>query len=374
MERSRRNAAMELMRVLAMLMIIGHHLVYYSGLISIGPGLNRHFARLINVGGKLGVNLFVMIGAWFMSGKEYRAERTARIWLQTFSTGCLALLVCVLVWGADSVGNMRHAVFQAIFPVGQSGCWFAAAYIVLSLMMPFLNVLLRLVSRKGLDMLLLVLTAAMSVIPTVFIGKTTFFSPIFWFVYLYLLTGRLRKWPVGWIGKGKWIFFLAGTGLVFASTVVFEALKEEVPLLANNVNYYANRLETLPVLMASVGLFMIFAEMKPFESRAVELAGSSCFGIYLIHDNPLLRRHLWNELIRAGARAQSPFLIPYALLAVAAIFAGSMAMEIIRSRTVGQLEGLMLKGLGRPLSRLDRMMNEELLEGGKGRNREEIEE
>ena len=77
-----RNASMEQLRVMAMLMIIGHHFVYYGGLLNAENPFNRCFAQLVNIGGKLGVNLFVLIGGWHMSKKEYHAERTVRLWLQ----------------------------------------------------------------------------------------------------------------------------------------------------------------------------------------------------------------------------------------------------------------------------------------------------
>lgn len=354
----RRNAAFELLRVIAMLMIIGHHLSYYSGLMNIEPGMQRHFARFINVGGKLGVNVFVMIGAWFMSAKAYRAEHTARIWLQTLSTGCLCAAVYGLFLGGS---NMQSAVLQALFPVGQSGYWFAAHYIVLTLMSPFLNLLLRETSGRAMDALLVVLTLVLSAIPTVFIGKTTFFSPIFWFVYLYLLTGRLRMRPIRLPGRLWSGLFWAGVVFVCGSTVLFEHLKEKIPLLENQVNYFGNRMETLPVLVSSVGLFMSFAVRKPFESRLIERAGAACFGVYLLHDSPLLRGWLWNDVVRAGALAQSPWLIPYALAAIPAVFVCAMAAEIFRAKLFGAAERRALRAVREPLRRFDRLMNENLI-------------
>lgn len=358
MEKRSRNASMELLRVLAMLMIIGHHLVYYSALTSYDPCVGRYFAQMVNVGGRIGVNLFVMIGAWYMSGRKYRMVRTARIWLQTFTTGLLALLAAVLIGGKGSVPDFGSALRGALLPVSQGGYWFAGAYIMLTLMTPFLNRLLDSVKRQGLDVLLGVMTFMMAVLPTVFIGKTTYFSPIFWFVYLYLLIGRLRRWPVKRLARwGKWMF-LAGVLFVFGASLSFEKLGASSEFYRANINYFSNRQETLPVLMASIGLFLAFVRKKPFVSRPIEWLGKVCFGVYLIHDNALLRRHIWSGLVKAGSLAHSVWFIPYAVCAVCLVFIGCAAVETIRLQTVGRLEGMLLDRLRGPMARFDRMIEE----------------
>ena len=356
MKKAGRNAAMEGLRLLSMLMIIAHHLVYYSALLNAEPCVGRYFAQLVNVGGRLGVNLFVMIGAWYMTDRAFKLERTARIWLQTFTTGVLALIAVLLVWGKGSIQSLKDAVLGALLPVSQGGYWFAGAYIMLTLMMPFLNILLDSVQRRGMDVLLGVMTFMMSALPTVFIGKTTYFSPIFWFVYLYLLVGRLKRWPLRGLARRGMLLFWLGAAFVFGSTLVFERWGESSEFFKKNVNYFGNRLETLPVLAASLGLFLTFVRKRPFKNRWMEWMGKVCFGVYLIHDNALLRGHIWGEWVRAGGLARSAWFVPYALSAVCLVFIGCAAIETVRLQTVGRLESMLLRKLKAPMERFDRMI------------------
>lgn len=351
-----RNAAFELLRIAAMLMIVGHHLVYYSGLLNIEPGANRYFAQLLNMGGKLGVNLYVMIGAWFMSEQEYRLKRTARIWLQTLTTGLLILAAVCLIWGADSVGNMPKSIRYALLPFSQGGYWFAGAYMVLTMLSPFLNVLLRSVKRQGIDMMLGVLLFSISLLPTVFIGKTSFFTPVFWFVCLYLLIGRLKRWPVRTLRRWGGRMAAIGIGWIFLSTLAFGWLGERYAVLGNNVNYFGHRMETLPMLLASLGLFMLAVRQKPFSNRGVEYVGRLCFGVYLLHDSDLVRGHIWGEWIRAGALAQSPRLIPWMLLSICMVFGGAALVEAVRMQTIGRLETALLNRLDGVMERVDRLV------------------
>lgn len=357
---SARNANMEMLRVIAMLMIIAHHMVYYSGLLNIQAGINRYAAQLFNMGGKMGVNLFVMIGAWHMCMKEYSLRRTVRIWLQTVVTGVLLLLGCGWVWGWERIGNAGSAFRQMLLPVSQTGYWFAGTYVILTLLMPFLNVLLRSVGRRGVDVLLGVLTFAMSVIPTVYVGKYTYFSPIFWFVYLYLLIGRLRRWRVPKLARHGMKIFVLGTCGIFLSTLLLGCLKEKGVWNIYDSNYYANRMEVLPMLLASLGLFMSCVRRKPYSNRAAEMIGQCCFGVYLIHDHPYLRSHIWGEMIRAGGLAQSPMLLLYMPLAVAVVFVAAVLLELIRQNSVGRLENWLLYRIEEPMKRFDEMLGREL--------------
>lgn len=64
----KRNSSIELLRIIAMVMIMFHHFAYYSGfeynLSSIStPYLWYNF---IIMGGKIGVNIFVLISGYFL--------------------------------------------------------------------------------------------------------------------------------------------------------------------------------------------------------------------------------------------------------------------------------------------------------------------
>jgi len=356
---------MEQLRVMAMLMIIGHHFVYYGGLLNTENLLNRGLSQFVNIGGKLGVNLFVLIGGWHMSKKEYHAERTVRLWLQSVSTGLLMLILCALIWGCESLGNTGEAIWGALLPVSQSACWFAGTYIVLTAFMPFLNVVLHSVGRRGIDILLCAAGVSVCLIPTVLWGKEMYFSPILWFMYLYLLAGRLRRYPSPTLTRHGMMLFGVSLALIWLSTLILSYAGQYDESVWINRNYYAERMETLPMLTASLGLFLTFAEKKPSRNRAAEAAGRACFGIYLMHDNPIFRTHLWNEWIRPWALSDSPLLIVCTVLSVSLIFMGGWAAEWLRALTVGRAEKRILKYIAPYLRRFDRLLKRELTNGWK---------
>ena len=60
-----RECNFELLRIISMLMIIMHHYVIHNNLINIGIFQNKVIAIFFAIGGKVGVNLFIMISGYY---------------------------------------------------------------------------------------------------------------------------------------------------------------------------------------------------------------------------------------------------------------------------------------------------------------------
>ena len=84
-----RSSNIELLRILAMLMIVAHHYVVNSGLINSIENQTIHEIRdyillLIGWGGKTGINCFVFITGWFMC-KSQISEKNSSSFSQKLS-------------------------------------------------------------------------------------------------------------------------------------------------------------------------------------------------------------------------------------------------------------------------------------------------
>ena len=87
---------------------------------------------------------------------------------------------------------------------------------------------------------------------------------------------------------------------------------------------------SLPTLLRSLFFFLTFERMPSCRNRRVDRIASAAFGVYLIHDHPVVRRWLWT-MDFDGARLQSSLLlIPYSLAAAAIVYALCTAAELLR--------------------------------------------
>ena len=64
MQKVIKNSNIEVLRILSMVMIIAHHLSYYSGIefLDSTVSINKLFLEFILLGGKIGSNIFFLSG------------------------------------------------------------------------------------------------------------------------------------------------------------------------------------------------------------------------------------------------------------------------------------------------------------------------
>ena len=154
-------------------------------------------------------------------------------------------------------------------------------------------------------------------------------SDLVWFFYLYLMGGWLRDRPL-WTRRGNACALAGGVLFVWASMAAIgwaqRAFRFDYVLPDYFIWQYM-----VPTFAASLGLFCLFAEWKMPPIRWVNTAAKGALGVYLIHDNPIMRAWLWPHLAWVYA------LGPAAILAVGAlsgivIYAVGAAIDLARIR------------------------------------------
>lgn len=84
-----RSSNLELLRILAIIMIIAHHYSVHGGWdIPNELSYNRIIVQFLSLGGKLGVNCFVLITGYFMINSKFNINKFAKIVGQVFLLFC----------------------------------------------------------------------------------------------------------------------------------------------------------------------------------------------------------------------------------------------------------------------------------------------
>lgn len=163
---SKRDSGIELLRILAMLMIIGHHLYVYSRIpTDIMPSSSfRFFILWQTAAGKIGVAVFFMISAWYLCDNHSPTLKQSlkRVWrlereILFYSIGIL--IVGNFVLPTPSMGESTLTI-MSLFPVATGAWWFVTAYVMFLLIYPFLTEGLRKIGRKNHGLLCVVFLVA----------------------------------------------------------------------------------------------------------------------------------------------------------------------------------------------------------------------
>ena len=329
-----RKSNIELLRVVAMLMIIAHHIAIHSqfnfALDSIS--VNRLWIQLIQMGGKIGVNIFVLISGYFLvTSNSVKTNKVIKLWLQIFTYSAGIFLVLIPFF--PQIFGIK-AVIKNILPITFSKWWFASAYFVLYLICPFINKLVNSFDKREYRRFLGLLFICWCVIPT-FLTASFQSNSLLWFVFLYALAGYIRLHvDINSIkSRGCILASLATMALTFLSVVLFDIIGLKFAFVAEHATYFYN-MQSLPVLIISLTLFVGFANIDIGHVPFINTVSSTCFGIYLLHDNNYVRSLLWCNIFKNAHYQESDFLILYTIMQTVIVFIVCAVIEWLRIHLV----------------------------------------
>lgn len=330
-----RNSSIELLRIIAMIMIVFHHFAIHGGF-TFGTSISiTHFwYNLIIMGGKIGVDVFVIISGYYLITNDeivFNTNRIIKFVGQVFFYSVVISFIGELT-GISDLGV--KAFVKTFFPITFSKWWFASAYFVLYLMHPFLNKLLHSIDKSLYQKFLLVLVICWSVIPT-FTTSSYQSNSLLWFVTLYSISGYIRLYGLNtkFSTKYYFIFWLICTFLTYTSSVVFTILGNKWEVFASHATYFYGQ-EKITTLLISLSLFMIFATLKVNYHKWINTVASATFGVYLIHDNNIIRNFLWIELFKNAQYQESLFLIPYSIMVVVIVYVVCSFVDLLRQHVI----------------------------------------
>lgn len=323
-----RASNFELLRILSMLLIIGHHFAVHGGFYFHTPEVtgNMLFLQLLNMGGKIGVNLFVLISGYFLvTAPRLRWGKVLRIWLQIF-------FYSTLIYGiACLTGLTRFTPAEAVracLPVSSRQWWFASTYFALYLLSGLLSRVLRRLPKPVFLGLLLAGAVLWCIFP-VLTRLSWRVRDLAWFLFLFSAAGYLRLHGREVSARGSLALGAAAFFLTYLWAVV--RLYFTAQTAPRYETTYLNMYE-LPALLTSLMLFRGFAAVKLAPSQPINAIASLSFGVYLIHDSDYLRYSLWQGLAKAASFGSSPWLIPWAITMIVLVYLVCGGLEALRKR------------------------------------------
>ena len=330
-----RNSSFELLRIIAMLFIIFHHFAVH-GRFSFSPfdsSINRIWIDFISMFGKVGVNLFVLISGYFLIEKDgplFNIKRILKLWGQVIFYALLILILFVIF---DNTKITFISIYQRLTPLLSMEWWFASTYVVLFILYPFINILLRKIDQKTYQALLIVLIIIWSVIPTI-LNKPCEGNNLTWFITLYAIAGYIKLYGLNpKIKKQHYV-------LTFISIILLTILATIILIYLGEFDYhfvyyttYLFKQNMLTILLISVSLFMIFVHTNIKTNKFINIVSSTTFGIYLIHDDRYIRPFLWERLFKNFTYQTSPWLIPYSICVCFGVFVICSVIDLIRLYT-----------------------------------------
>lgn len=202
----------------------------------------------------------------------------------------------LLLWGGVLLLGYKFSIkyiIKQFFPITFENNWFVGCYIIIYFIHPFLNKVIRNVSKKELLMLNCFNIGLYGVIQ-LFVGyQRYFYNNLIGFMCLYFLVGFTKLYGNEFVCNRKLNFniLIICIALWIGGLLVLDVVGLHVEILSNKMLYWLNFMN--PVLTAiGLSMFNLFWTKKEFYSKWINELSKCSLLIYLISENPTIKEYL----------------------------------------------------------------------------------
>lgn len=327
MKNSTRNPNFEILRIIAIIMILILH--YLNGdlggaLSNTIAGTNNFYAiRFIEGFSIVAVNCFVLITGYYM------IDKTAIKLYKPINLVLIAIfysLVLYLISIYLNINTFTLEGLKTIMMVMYNPKWFMVAYIGLFILIPYLNKIVVGMDEYQYRKLIIVLIVLLSIVPT-FFNKVCYNDGgygVLSFIMIYFIGGYLKLHYKA--ERSKIYYFAVYILCTTAATIL---------MISNIIDStdgwwtYWNYNDIL-IVVGSIGLFLFFEKMNIKSNRIINYLATFTFPIYLIHTDLSVRVLIYKTIFKCDKYWNNPLLFVNMAKTIIGLYIGCILIESIR--------------------------------------------
>lgn len=278
--------------------------------------------QIIAGGGKIGVDLFIIITGYFMCKsvitpkKQFKKLNSLHNQVWFYTLGILAITIIFHLM------KISGGIFiRSILPVSYSAYWFITDYFVLYLISPFINKMLIQFDKKTYRYFLTIIGIFAIICPTFLRGSfSDTANSLVLFIFCYVFGAYIRNFEISQKISEKKL----GKILLFSSLSILWILLLVLNILA--VHFHSRFIymrsfifdgqQSVFVFGAALGLFLWGKNWNLGVNKLINTIAATTLGIYLIHDNPIVEHVLWIRWLHLPTLMNSPLHILIAAIII----------------------------------------------------------
>ena len=211
-KKKERNSSLELLRILCMIFIIFHHYAVHSGfaITCNSIGFNEILIKLMSTGGEMACNIFILISGYFLVESKFSFKRLLKLIIKII---VITSVICISLYSFNLVEyNPTHLriMLQPFF----YGPWFIVAYVMLYMISPALNEMLKKLDKSQFKKIIAILLIIKFVIPNLTKNAWSF-SAIDGFLVMYIIGAYFKLFTIETTKNNNKNGIIAGSLLIF---------------------------------------------------------------------------------------------------------------------------------------------------------------
>ncbi len=351
MSKAERESNFELMRIISMFLIVVWHVIIHGKIFDNSGEVGLFVANVILGIIAIHVNSLVFLTGYYNNDKtEVKTKKIFKL-IGTAWFYKATIVIIFFLLGLEKTGKITF--MEELLPLDINNYWFVNAYIIIYLLSPYLNKVTENMTEKDFGKMIVKLIILLTILPLItnnrFISNNG--SNIINFVIIYYLGSFFRKYPINKNYHFKSLerkklrtvliimFFsmaLMNISIKYLGDKMYiinsEILNYYGSIIRNNYLYYSN-----PLIIVQSCAYCLLFETLNIKSKIINFISGSTFGVYLIHDNHLIRKVLYqwvNKVINPSTFKMMGILI----LSSTIIFLACFIIETIRRMLARGLE------------------------------------
>ncbi len=362
-EKGKRQANIELLRIVAMLMVIVLHYISKGKIdvkLSEDGSLNNHIWWLIDGFCNVAVNVYVLISGYFLVEAKWHVSKLIKLVCQVLFYSILVGLVMYGLSAFPVVSALYERAGESftfdlsswltiLLPIEYEHYWFATAYVVMYMLSPVLAVAVKNLPQKQLRTVIIALLCFFCLPKSInpyLIPTDSYGYDFGWFICLFLIAGYIRMYGIRFFSSKK-KSLLAYVICVLLNFGVC-AVCGRICSVTGKMEYYMDMTYAynyILVLISSVALFYAwtYVEIKDgkFASMVCRIAPLT-FGVYLLHENVSVRL-IWPFFLGADKMNNIITQLLHMLLCVAVVFVAGCLVDALRKFIFDKVETIFVR-------------------------------
>lgn len=327
-----RKSNIELLRILAMLCIVGVHYLSGSNAIDniVGGEHNIAYIILETILGA-GVNIFVLITGYFMIEKREICIRKILKLLFDIAFYGLSIFIITLIIGINQISAL--GMIKSVVPILFGYRWFVKAWMICYIFIPFINKTLISLNRKEFQILIIIMVILFSIWPF-FIPNPPLddYGYSFWhFIFIYVIAAYIRRFPINIKIRNTVIILLFS----WISTIVISFLGNSNMLILKNMYGYKWALNSPFMILSSCMIFILFQNIKIKNyNKLINKLAKSAFAVFLIHGDFNIMEYLFKNICKADRMYATYMWVPYMFICISIIYFICFLVDLIKIHSV----------------------------------------
>lgn len=328
----------DIARIIAMLMVVVLHNLLNGGILkSNNVQLSNLTYWLIENLMIVAVNVFAMISGFLLVNSQFKWKRILGLWRTVFFWSAIPTLALMLVFKNINVTYLVKSFFPVLF----KQYWYFNGYIVLFIVMPFLNVGFRSFSIKSLQkiiLMLLILSGSVGILNNLFLegGESAL-----WLIIMYLIGALIRQ--------GDFLNRMPSNKLLITIYVLCGVLSLCGEGLS--INYIGHlsvwiQYNSPIVIVQSILLFIFFIRLRVkglFIKKLLKKISPMTFAVYLADTNPYFYHELLHSSLKGVYQLELFLGVGILFLISIGMFFGIILLESIRRWILSEVKWFLTK-------------------------------